>query len=226
MGYTIEGAIGSETKTDACYMSPHLQAAYKIEKMCSHYDQDILVSETLYNIMSLKARNTLRKIDVIQIRNLKDPPTMNGILGIFTYDYSFANQEPIIIPDDHELGSLIKVQVYETINIESFKNRGVDYMFTLDSDLVNLQLHTQEFIPSFRNVFRYYIVGDWIQARDSIDRCLELWDSDGPTKAIQYYMQFFKFVAPTSWLGYWVMDDLMKLDQEIKDDDFDNLEDT
>jgi len=33
--------------------------------MCAHYDQNILISETLYNIMSLKARNTLRKIDVI-----------------------------------------------------------------------------------------------------------------------------------------------------------------
>lgn len=133
-GYTIEGAIGSEVKTDASYMSPHLQAAYRLEKMCAHYDQHVLISETLYNIMSLKARNTLRKIDVIQIRTLKDPQTM----GLYTYDYSFSNVDSIIIPDDHELGSLIKLAEYETINIESVKNRGVDYMFTLDSDLVNL----------------------------------------------------------------------------------------
>ena len=37
-GYTIEGAIGSDVKTDASYMSPHLQATYRLEKMCSHYD--------------------------------------------------------------------------------------------------------------------------------------------------------------------------------------------
>jgi len=30
MGWTIEGAIGSESKIDACYLSPHLQASYKI----------------------------------------------------------------------------------------------------------------------------------------------------------------------------------------------------
>ena len=116
-------------------MSPHLQAAYRIEKMCSHYECGVLVSETLYNIMSLKARNTLRKIDVISIASLKDPQT----LGLYTYDYSFSNQEQVIIPDDHEIGKLIKLPDYETINIESVKNRGVDYMFTLDSDLVNLQ---------------------------------------------------------------------------------------
>lgn len=39
MGWTIEGAIGSESKIDACYMSPHLQASYKIQKLCEYYDQ-------------------------------------------------------------------------------------------------------------------------------------------------------------------------------------------
>jgi hypothetical protein len=42
------------------------------------------------------------------------------------------------IPDDHEIGDLIKLLEYESINIESFKNKGVDYMFTLDSDIVGL----------------------------------------------------------------------------------------
>ena len=80
MGWTIQGAIGSESKIDACYMSPHLQATYKLEKMCEHYDQQILISEALYNMMSLKARNTLRKIDVICMKEHKDP------LGVYTYD--------------------------------------------------------------------------------------------------------------------------------------------
>lgn len=46
-----------------------------------------------------------------------------------------------MIPEDHEVGDLIKLQEYESINIESFKNKGVDYMFTLDSDIVGLQSH-------------------------------------------------------------------------------------
>ena len=140
-------------------------------------------------------------------------------MGIYTYDYSFSNQDQVIIADDHELGSLIKLAEYETINIERVKNRGVDYMFTLDSDLVNLQLHIQEFIPSFRQVFKCYITGDWEPALVNIDRCLELWDSDGPTKAIKYYMQFYKFHCPTSWAGYWAIDDLYKLGQVIQEDE-------
>jgi hypothetical protein len=107
--------------------------SYKIENLCDFYEQQILVSESLYNIMSLKARNTLRKIDVIIMKEHKEP------LGIYTYDLSFGFQDSMVVPEEHEIGDLIKLAEYETINIESFKNKGVDYMFTLDSDLVLLQ---------------------------------------------------------------------------------------
>ena len=83
-------------------------------------------------MMSLKARNTLRKIDVIKANEDKDPQ------GVYTFDLSFTTQEQMIVPEDHEIGGLIKLSEYETINIESFRNKGVDYMFTLDSDLVGL----------------------------------------------------------------------------------------
>lgn len=151
MGWTIEGAIGSDSKIDACYLSPHLQIAYRIEELCQFYDMQILLSESLYNLMSLKARNTLRKIDVITMKESKEPK------GVYTFDLSFNNMEQVIIPEDHEIGDLIKLQQYETINIESFKNKGVDYMFTLDSDIVGLQQHIQEFNPIFRQAFKCYI---------------------------------------------------------------------
>lgn len=89
--------------------------------------------------MSLKARNTLRKIDVVVMKENKEP------LGIYTYDISFSTMDGggigMSVPEEHEIGDLIKLAEYETINIESFKNKGVDYMFTLDSDLVGLQQH-------------------------------------------------------------------------------------
>ena len=60
------------------------------------------------------------------------------------------NQEVIELPEDHEVGGLIKLMKYENINIENFRNRGVDYMFTLDCDIVGLQQHIMEFNPIFR----------------------------------------------------------------------------
>ena len=70
---------------------------------------------------------------------------------------SFNNKETVHTSEDHKIGDLIKLAEFETINIESFKNKGVDYMFTLDSDIVGLQQHIQEFSPIFRQAFKSYV---------------------------------------------------------------------
>jgi class 3 adenylate cyclase len=86
MGWAIEGAIGSaDYKIDACYLSPQKTIADRIEDLCHYYDMQILVTEALYNLMSLKARNTLRKIDVITMNECKEPR------GIYTFDLSINN---------------------------------------------------------------------------------------------------------------------------------------
>jgi len=153
-GYTIQGAIGSESKTDACYLSPHMRIVQRIEDLCEYYDMQILLSESVYNLMSLKARHTLRKIDVITMKENKESKEP---MGLYTFDLSFNNNEEPTLEEGCAIGDLIKLQQYETINIESFKDKGVDYMFTLDSDIVGLQQHIQEFNPIFRQALKSYI---------------------------------------------------------------------
>jgi hypothetical protein len=115
--------------------------------------------------------------------------------------------------DDHKIGQLIKLAEYENINIESFQNKGVDYMFTLDSDLVGLQTHIGEFAPLFRNAFKCYLTGDWEEAYEHIERCLELWEDDGPTKAMKRYMSYFRFQPPGSWAGCWDIDEEIDMEK-------------
>lgn len=201
LGWSIQGAIGSDNKIDASYLSPHQQIARRFEELTATYDMQILLSEALYNYMSLKARNTLRKIDVIMLNTFTNQALQNQQepMGVYTFDMSFKNLEVTQVSEDHEVGDLIKLQKYETINIESFKNKGVDYMFTLDSDIVGLQEHIQEFNPIFRQAFKHYIGGDWGAAYEHIDRCLELWENDGPTKSLQLFMSYYNFQAPSDW---------------------------
>ena len=186
LGWTVQGAIGSDNKIDACYLSPHLQIAQRLEELTQSYEMQIILSEPLYNYMSLKARNTLRKIDVVLMNIFVHQGLQNQLepMGLYTFDMSFSNAEVSVIPDEHEVGGLIKLTKYENINIENFRNKGVDYMFTLDSDIVGLQQHIMEFNPIFRQAFKCYISGDWPNAFEHIERCLELWEDDGPTKAL------------------------------------------
>ena len=103
VGWTIEGAIGSEFKIDAGYMSPHCLIVYRVHELCELYSIQIIVAESLSNIMSLKARHTLRKIDVISIKEFKDS------IGIYTFDLSYNNLDSDMNPEDHETGDLIKL---------------------------------------------------------------------------------------------------------------------
>ena len=54
--------------------------------------------------MSLKARTTLRKIDVISMKEWKEEK-----LGIYTFDLSFSNHDISLVPDEHENGELVKL---------------------------------------------------------------------------------------------------------------------
>ena len=65
--------------------------------------------------MSLKARNTLRKIEVISMKEWKEER-----LGIYTFDLTFSGQDFNSIPEDNEIGDFIKLPEFETINTEIF----------------------------------------------------------------------------------------------------------
>ena len=44
-----------------------------------------------------------------------------------------------------------------------------------------------------------YVTGDFNSAFKHFERFFELWDSDGPTKALQRYMSIFVFQTPETW---------------------------
>jgi hypothetical protein len=73
-------------------------------------------------------------------------------------------------------------------------------------------------------VFKSYVQGEWEMAAEHIERCLELWDTDGPTKALQYYMQFYRFMAPASWNGFRDIDEEIDMDKINMEQNYDGEE--
>ena len=63
LGRAIEGAIGSEFKVDALYLSSDTQIALRIDQLCDTYDRQILLSGEFYRMISEKGRSFCRKID-------------------------------------------------------------------------------------------------------------------------------------------------------------------
>jgi len=98
-GWAIEGAIGSEHKIDASYLSPHVNMCARLETATSQYGVDILFSESVFVILSAKAKDRCRKLDVVLVKGSMKP------MAIYTLD---LNGEALLAPDGHNVGEVIQ----------------------------------------------------------------------------------------------------------------------
>ena len=64
-GWAIEGAVGSEFKIDASYLSPNVSIASSAEHAASIYDVSICATESLVTMCSKEMAKKLRKIDKV-----------------------------------------------------------------------------------------------------------------------------------------------------------------
>merc|ERR1711865_182319 len=66
-GWAIEGAIGSEFKIDASYLSPHVNMAARLESETRYYGAHILMSETVLESLTEKVMEECRLIDNVDL---------------------------------------------------------------------------------------------------------------------------------------------------------------
>ena len=111
LGWAVEGAIGSERKIDAAYLSPHIELGYKLVECTDYYGSSFLISEALYGILSVKAKIACRKIDMVSVGFIKEP------FGIYSYDLPEDTVQEIA---EHKIGGLIKRVELESVNVEYF----------------------------------------------------------------------------------------------------------
>ena len=68
VGWAIEGAIGSDFKIDASYLSPNVNMAARLEGSTKQYGVPLLISGDLYVIMSPKGQSYLRLLDIVLMK--------------------------------------------------------------------------------------------------------------------------------------------------------------
>jgi len=66
-GWSIEGAVGSDKKVDATYLSPHVNMSARLEAATKQFDCSILVSEDFYKRMSAPVQRNMRKVDRVLV---------------------------------------------------------------------------------------------------------------------------------------------------------------
>merc|ERR1719188_2438926 len=73
-GWAIEGAIGSEFKIDASYLSPHVNMASRLEAVTKQYEVSILMSEPLSQLCSREMAWYFRTIDHVTLKGGMSTP--------------------------------------------------------------------------------------------------------------------------------------------------------
>lgn len=208
-GWAIEGAIGSEFKIDASYLSPNVNMASRLEAATKQYGVPLLISNELHNILSKKTQRVCREIDRVTVKGSKKP------IGLYTVDTDLSQMERALdkgytkaeLKAKHkEKKQLIKENtVSNANNAELIKANG---FFDTDKDLL-LLCHQAlgPFRNTFSDAFEQYIRGDWTFAKETLENGLKEREDDGPSQTLLSVMKEFGGRAPDDWKGFRVLTD-------------------
>lgn len=82
LGWAIEGAIGSEYKIDASYLSPNVNMASRLEAATKQFGSFMLISGALRDVCTKETQKNMRHIDRVTVKGSIEP------MDIYTVDVS------------------------------------------------------------------------------------------------------------------------------------------
>jgi len=213
LGWAIEGAIGSEFKIDASYLSPHVNISSGLEGLTTEYGVLILMSEPLVRCCNVPFSRQFRPVDHIKLPGSKLP------MRIFTVDLC-----PEALPVDTAVTDKIKRtapryqgrQVRETLkDVHLMSSYQVWKKFERDMYVQRMrERYSNEFFQLFERGYLNYEAGEWGVASDVFRMTQNMLGKvagvifkdqsllDGPSSALLDYMQTLDFQAPPGWPGW------------------------
>jgi class 3 adenylate cyclase len=88
VGWAIEGAIGSEYKIDASYLSPNVNMASRLEAATKQFGVDFLLSEDLYELLTPEMKEFCRNVDRVTVKGSEKP------VRLYTVDLCYDRLTP------------------------------------------------------------------------------------------------------------------------------------
>lgn len=191
VGWAIEGAIGSEYKIDASYLSPNVNMASRLEAATKQFGVSILMSESFAACLSAEMRARVRQIDCVTVKGSVQP------MGLFTYDINLDNIEE---PDPDVPGAEEEEEAF-----------WANYACGLceSDDVANTWGVTPEFLEVFKQGFQAYKSGNWKSAHSllTIASGMRRTSSglplpDKPAHVLMSFMEEHGLQSPTTWKGF------------------------
>jgi class 3 adenylate cyclase len=202
-GWAIEGAVGSEFKIDASYLSPHMSISESVERATNIYNVSILVAESVKTICTPAVAAKLRLIDRVIIIGSVDP------MELYAIDLDYKNLTVERLPPLKTFfSSRVRFKVRQYLEQEKMMKLHEEvYManlFNQDPDIATMRFrYTLEFIHVFNMGYQNYLWGEWQVAQRLLSRTWTMLGAeDGPSAALLRFMEAHEFKAPEDWKGY------------------------
>lgn len=207
-GWAIEGAVGSEYKIDASYLSPNVSIAWALEQSTRAYGTSIIISESVARLCHKKMMSKLRLMDKVIIKGSTSP------LELYSLDLDFMCLEALKTSTRTFVWNTAqRFRSRRQLELEKLRLWEEDNVlgeFESNEDITAMRrIYTEEFMQVFNMGYQNYSQGEWRVARSLLTKTLTyLYMEDGPSAAILKYMQLFDFQAPKTWQGVHLITDL------------------
>jgi len=203
-GWAIEGAIGSEFKIDASYLSPNVNIATQLESFTRYFGSYFLMSESVIDLVSKGMAQKCRLIDRLQIPGSKVP------MRVYSLDLNPHNLAVEVPLNDGEhvvwtKRQRFKVrQVLESQKLEKL-SCSITQVFEDCEDVQTMRLrYSERFFQIYGMGYHNYIAGEWKVASKLFTESRSMLGvyEDGPSMALLNFMHESDYTAPPGWLGY------------------------
>ncbi|CAD7932347.1 unnamed protein product [Amoebophrya sp. A25] len=215
LGYAIEGAIGSEFKIDASYLSPNVNMASRLESACTQYGVHLLMSHFLLDQASGALRDACRQIDRVYVKGSKKP------VGLYTCDFTVGvlHVQDLMSHIDHKTFTVRrKYEVRQIRELKKHRKWADDYEphreLLEDPEIMPMrEAFSKEFFQRFAMAFRNYIAGEWLVAREMLQLTKTMLITrdagakrarlltDMPSATLLHFMGQHNYKAPADWDG-------------------------
>mmetsp|Transcript_25254 Transcript_25254/g.57318 ORF Transcript_25254/g.57318 Transcript_25254/m.57318 type:complete len:1018 (+) Transcript_25254:135-3188(+) len=204
-GWAIEGAVGSEFKIDASYLSPNVNISGSLEQATKFYGVHLMASETVIQRCSKDMVSKCRLVDKVNIRGSLEP------LELYVLDLDF-NALKVIESRRIPWNMRQRFRARQMLEMEKKEKWAEDLciadIFHTASDVQKMRrLYTEEFMELFKMAYQCYSEGEWMPARRLLMKTHEmLGPKDGPSGKLLRFMEASQFQAPSTWRGVHPLD--------------------
>mmetsp|Transcript_58280 Transcript_58280/g.138858 ORF Transcript_58280/g.138858 Transcript_58280/m.138858 type:complete len:870 (-) Transcript_58280:61-2670(-) len=206
-GWAIEGAIGSEFKIDASYISPHVNVAQRLASASKAYQVGIVMSQPVVQLCSKEMAYFFRTIDHVTLKGTWKPIKLHTI-DLHTEALLKETDEP---PSSSRKGKNPFELRMQRDKAKEEKLRPAFKVYKLFSAEPDLRAMRKDFPRKFFELFTKgylnYEAGEWDVARVVFEQTRTMLGRiDGPSRTLLEFMAGFEFessqVPPRGWPGH------------------------